>query len=237
MLVNVDYKPSRLYRHDMKSSPTVAAVISGDFVLSEELSSAVRKAVPGKLNEAVIDLRTRFNTDVSEIDLYRGDAWQLIVEDPAHAVNVALAMRLSLMTWQSAVDTRAVVGIGGIESRGETRVSSGFGEAFTRSGRALDALPRDRRMSIQIGEEDGGEILDAGVHMLDRIVGEWTTAQARAVLGAMSGMSQDEIGASWKDGPISQQAVAQHLQRASWGAVNHWLEALADYIQQSYPSS
>ena len=214
----------------MKRSTNTGAVLSGDLVLSEELSAAVRSAVPARLRDAVADLADRIPAEISDIDLFRGDSWQLIVEDPSFSLHAALFIRLSLITWRPEVDTRAVIGIGSIESRGDGRVSEGYGEAFTSSGRGLDSLPRDRRISIV----DEVDVLAAGVHLLDRISSDWTTSQARAVLMAMKGMSQEEIGAAWDGGPISQQAVAQHLQRASWHAVNHWLSAFSAHFQQKY---
>lgn len=212
---------------------TSHAVISGDLVLSESLPAAVRRAMPARLAESVAILREEAGITASDVDIFRGDAWQVIVEAPERAIEAAVVIRASLMAWQAALDTRAVIGIGRIDSRGDDRVSSGYGEAFTRSGHALDSLPRDRRMAIRFADDAVSEMMDGGVHLLDRVVSGWTPAQARAVLGALRGRSQDEIGAAWNDGPISQQAVAQHLQRASWNAVSHWLNASAAFIQHT----
>lgn len=220
----------------MTESPHLAAVISGDLILSEKLPAAVRRAVPGRLDACARLLRTDLGLDCSDIDVFRGDAWQMIVRDPAAAVTVCLLIRAELRSWQSELDTRTVIGIGRIDSEGDGRVSTGYGEAFTLSGRALDDLPKDRRMALRIADAPAPlvDILDAGVHLLDEIVDGWTAAQSRAIVGAMKRLSQDEIGASWATGPISQQAVAQHLRRASWGATEHWLGAFPTLLRHHF---
>lgn len=55
--------------------------------------------------------------------------------------------------------------------------------------------------------------------LVDALVQQWTPGQAQAVNGALLGRTQEEIGASWEPGSISQQAVAQHLDGADWYAV------------------
>lgn len=169
---------------------------------------------------------------VSDIDLYRGDSWQMIVDDPREASAAMVLIRAELMAWHDGLDTRTVAGIGTITDSGNGRVSTGYGEAFTLSGRGLDGLPKDRRMALRAASLETPllQLLDASVFLLDRIVSEWTQAQARAVSGALRGWSQDEIGSRWQEGPISQQAVAQHLRRASWNAVQEWLTAFGRYI-------
>jgi hypothetical protein len=47
----------------------------------------------------------------------------------------------------------------------------------------------------------------------------------RAIRGALLGQNQKPFGRSWPDAPISQQAVAQHLQRSGWSAVEETLHA------------
>jgi hypothetical protein len=140
---------------------------------------------------------------------------------------VALYIRAAARASSASFDTRIAVAVGPIDDAGDGRISTGYGEAFTLSGRTLDAMTRDRHMQLRVAGIPAatGALLDASIHLLDRIVGQWTPAQARVAAGALRGLSQEEIGAEWPTRPISQQAVAQHMARASWSAVEHMLKA------------
>lgn len=223
----------------MHSLKATQAVITGDLVLSEKLPSAVRRAVPRFLDECVRVLREERSARTSDIDLYRGDAWQMIVEEPSDVAFAMVLIRTELMVRHDGLDSRAVAGIGKIDNTGGERVSTGYGQAFTLSGRGLDALPKDRRMALRAADikEPLLHLLDTSVFLLDRLMSGWTQGQAQAVSGALRGWSQDEIGGRWQEGPISQQAVAQHLRRASWHAVQEWLDAFATYVDGHYSAA
>jgi hypothetical protein len=65
---------------------------------------------------------------------------------------------------------------------------------------------------------------DVIVRLIDAIATRWTDKQALAISGALRGMKQEEIAEKlWKK-KITQQAVAQHLSRAGWDAVEKGIE-------------
>jgi hypothetical protein len=63
------------------------------------------------------------------------------------------------------------------------------------------------------------ETFDVIVRLVDAIATRWTDKQALAVSGALRGMKQEEIAEKLWEERITQQAVAQHLSRAGWEAV------------------
>jgi len=65
--------------------------------------------------------------------------------------------------------------------------------------------------------------LDIIVHLIDALAVDWTEKQAQAISGALRGWTQEKIAKLWWENPITQQAVAQHLDRASWYAVENAL--------------
>src|SRR5690625_6870968 len=82
-------------------------------------------------------------------------------------------------------------------------------------------------MAFTLHSDDDAQhlLVNAATVLVDEVVTDWTAAQATAVSRAMRGQSQEEIGRGWAGGPISQQAVAQHVRRASWPAVRGWVAA------------
>jgi hypothetical protein len=216
------------------------AVLTGDIVLSERATKAVRKSIPAILGLAADGLRGA-GLSVSGMDVFRGDGWQMIVRHPSEALRVALYLRAYCRASPLETDTRVAIGLGEVEGEITDPVSTTFGSAFTISGRTLDSMPRNRRMQLARDDEYGPPVdaafldstfLDASLHLLDRIVGQWTAAQARVTAASLLGGSQEDIGAGWTPRPISQQAVAQHLRRSSWHAVSQFIDAYADLINR-----
>jgi hypothetical protein len=225
-IVLLDYKRCSLYNEFMNAA-LLTSVLTGDLVHSERMNRSVRRAIPGLLDASAKDLRS-LSIDISDVDVFRGDAWQVLVRPAHRGLFAAVYMRAAGGASSSEYDTRVAIGIGPIEDEGSGRVSAGFGDAFTRSGRALDAMPRDRRIQVSLPKEEEAAYLDGALHLLDRIMVQWTPSQARVVAAAMRGQSQEETAAAWPSRPISQQAVAQHLARAAWPAIAHFIEAFEE---------
>lgn len=215
---------------------TPIAVLTGDLVLSQQTTKAVRKSIPHFLGKAVENLQAA-DLSVSTMDVFRGDGWQLVVGTPSESLRVALYLRAYCRSSALETDTRVAIGLGTSEGVIAEPVSTSIGPPFAASGLTLDAMPRNRRMQIAFEETrvtpvDLG-LLDASFHLLDRIVDQWTAAQARVTAASLLGSSQEEIGSTWTPRPISQQAVAQHLRRAAWHAVDHFVSAYSDLVKRS----
>jgi len=189
----------------MKSSPHAHyAVLTGDVVGSSRSGQTDRGELPALLRSASTSLRRAFSGAVPlSIDVFRGDSWQLLVNEPSKILAIA---------------------VGPVDFVPPRRVSEGNGPAYQRSGRDLDAMHEPQRMSFAWADDSGSEgNLGAVVRLLDALVQEWTAAQARAVIGRLEARTQAQIAQSWPKA-ISQQAVAKHLESAHWGAVGYALE-------------
>jgi hypothetical protein len=124
------------------------------------------------------------------------------------------------------IDTRLAIALGTIDFLPDQRVSSGDGEAFRSSGDSLENMSKSRRMKFEYPNDEVASLsaaLDIIVQLIDALAVEWTEKQAQAVTGALRGWTQGKIAKSWWENPITQQAVAQHLDRASWFAVENAL--------------
>ena len=132
------------------------------------------------------------------------------------------------------LDMRMAIALGKIDSFPKTRVSHGRGEAFQLSGQALDSLHRAKfgNMSFIGGRVDEAAALDTVVRLIDAIAGRWTVKQALAVSGGLKGMRQEEIADKFWPKKITQQAVAQHLRRAGWSAVERGVVFFEDRLKQ-----
>jgi len=202
------------------------AVITGDIVRSRGLSSQKFKDVQEIIKRGGNELRLRFpQVTQLPIEVFRGDSWQLVISDPASALRISLYFRAYLRAeaGSSTVDTRLSIGVGTIDTAPENRVGEGRGEAFRLSGEWLDKkLPSRMRFAIshQSPEESWRErSIVALLYVLDVVVTRWTSAQSRAVCGALLEWKQERIAESWPGEPITQQAAGQHLARAGWDGV------------------
>ena len=205
--------------------------MTGDVVESSGLARVDRQALPTLLKRIGRDLRKAFPKAVPmELDVFRGDSWQLIVSDPAMSIRAGLFFRAGVIASNPAgqrIDTRMAIATGTVDFVSK-RVSEGDGSAYRASGKGLDALPDQVRMSFT-GAGGAGE--GVAMTLLDAIVQDWTGLQARAVMGRLRGWTQAEISTLWPKS-ISQQSVARHLERAHWPAVESALRYLEDSLSR-----
>jgi len=203
----------------------IYAVVTGDVVGSKKMSSAERVLLLRVLRRGHHLLQLHFKRSLaSAIDVFRGDSWQFVLSKPEMSLRAALFLRAFLISQVKvrSVDTRFAIGIGPVEFLPSKATPTGDGEAFRRSGHALDRMPRSTRMGIDgpasIGSLDSAT-LDVMVRLVDALVRHWTPRQADVVCGALLGWKQERIASVWIKETVSQQAVAMHLERAEWNAV------------------
>jgi hypothetical protein len=198
------------------------AVITGDIVESSRLSASDRRRLVGVIGESSRELRKIFGKIVPlDVDVFRGDSWQVLLTDPPRSLRAALAFR-ALLRWKMEsqhFDTRLAIGIGAVDLIPGRRVSEGSGEAFRASGLALDAMKK-RRMSFAFPGSDVEKPLDVVIHLIDEIAVRWTDRQAKAIVGSLQGWTQKKIARTWGSPGISQPAVTHHLEAAGWHAVH-----------------
>ncbi|PTY02428.1 hypothetical protein DB347_23775 [Opitutaceae bacterium EW11] len=213
----------------MKISPTKRyAVLTGDIVGSSDLSKDERQALPDWIRQAARETRKTFPEAVPlEIDIFRGDSWQLLLTDVARCVRIALFLRCWLRAIGN-VDTRIAIGMGGVDFVPKDRVSEGDGEAYRASGKALETLSAGRNPP-SLGMDSAPDEVRVTLRLMDALAQGWTAKQARAVGGALRGWIQEKIAQDWPE-TISQQAVTKHLATAQWPAVQEALE----YLERRY---
>lgn len=223
----------------MTTDQSIHAVLTGDIVGSSRLSADERRALHGHFRESAARLEAAFEGQVlHRPELVRGDSWQFAVAQPERALRIALFFR-ALVQFSlpgANIDTRLALGFGTIDFLPGGELSSGDGEAYRLSGEGLEALQKPYRMGLFFPKRfrsllsDG---LDVIVKLLDRQAGRWTEAQAESVAGAMLELTQQMIATNWVEREITQQAVAQHLDRAGWATIEFSLE----YFESALPAA
>ena len=87
---------------------------------------------------------------------FRGDGWQMHVADPGPRRSARRSSPVArLRAADAGLATRVAIGIGQVDSLGSGDLADARGPAFETSGRALDRMPRTRRLAIDGERGDG----------------------------------------------------------------------------------
>jgi len=215
----VDIEPHKTY-----------AVISGDIIGSSKLPPDARADLPNVMKHASSELRALLAQSVPlNVDIYAGDSWQLLVNEPGDALRAAVFYRASILAaTDRKVDTRLVIALGTIDFVPGERVSEGDGEAFRLSGLTLAETGKRQRMRFAADSPDR-DYWDVMIGLLDAIMRRWSTKQTQAVLGVLQGRSPAEIAAH-ANPPVERQTASKLLDSASWES----MERTLDLFQKSY---
>ena len=193
------------------------AVITGDVVGSSHLSGEARRALYDVMKRGAEELQTHFGRYLpADLDLFAGDTWQLLVNEPARALRIGVWYRAYLRANAEGIDTRLAIAMGKVDYIIQERVSESEGEAFQLSGRLLSDKDGGPRMHFAAPCCPYWRVWDVAFSLIDALIqASWTPARSLAVTGALLGWPQDRILTLW-DPPIRQPSVAEHLRRAHW---------------------
>ena len=214
------------------------AVVTGDIVGSSKLPDIARQKLHRVMKLGGDALMLTFSdATVLDLDIFRGDSWQLVIAKPSRALRIALFYRAFLRSRMEKykTDTRMAIGIGQIDFIPDRRVSNGDGPAFRLSGRMVDSLPRNVKLSwgvIGCQTESVHEAIQPIVQLIDVLAAQWSWKQALAVLGALQGFTQEQIAQQWRPTAVSQQAIAQHLDRSGWHAIQFAVDFFEKWIEK-----
>lgn len=115
-------------------------MITGDLVNSTNIAAKWRQTVLDTLNVCAADFQP---LTLCNLEMYRGDSFQIVVDKPDYALAVAIALRAKLKAMtpgkQQLWDARLSIGIGDISFESDNIVTSD-GEAFRLSGRSFDNI-------------------------------------------------------------------------------------------------
>ena len=190
------------------------AVLTGDIVYSS--SSVSSTPWLPVLKDIFKHIESHFELMGNGAEMHRGDGFQLGLPDISQALLVAFIIRAGLIKSATIgnrkMDTRVAIGIGDYEYL-ENSVNESYGDAFTRSGHALDELKNtDDRLALSSHIADFDSEMLVSLTFADMLIKEWSQADAEiAWYFWMKDMNQSEIA---KELEISQPAVSKRKKRA-----------------------
>lgn len=165
-----------------RAEDSVLAVLTGDLVASSRLEAGQLNKVTAAIADAVAAFgRLHPGSIIGAPDFYRGDSWQVALAMPRLSLRLAVLLRAAVIS-RGKTDTRVAIGIGGGNTVSKTRISQSVGNAFLRSGRALDDIG-SRRLALGMPDAppDTGRLVSSVVTLLDHVIAGWTAKQAEAV--------------------------------------------------------
>ncbi len=206
------------------------AVISGDFIGFSHLPLKYRQSMYSILKNGGKELAEAFPGIMPcEVDMFRGDGWQMLLTDPVYSLRAALYFRAYIRskTTPKKIDTRMAIAVGKIDYVPENRVSAGDGTAFRLSGKLLEKIMRQKssRMAFVMEDAKSSLRLDRLVRRVDPFAARLTQTQALAVAAALKDQPRCH-GPAIQGGEHSPEKVARPLIRAGWPLI---LETISDF--------
>jgi hypothetical protein len=173
----------------MPAKRNLHAVLTGDIVNSSRLPVAEEEELLKTLDRTLTPYLHEY---------YRGDSFQVYIEDPLPALKIALRCRslaISLTEDYESIpyDMRISIGIGRVEYPVK-KLSNAKGEAFLLSGRHLDKISKtDIRLIIVTENELANIGLKTLASYINSIFDHMTARQAQVISRLLAGETQQKI--------------------------------------------
>lgn len=198
------------------------AVLTGDIVASSRVPEDQRAAMLDRLDRAMGSLSPLAQ------QIFRGDAFQAALAEPARCLDAALQLQLRMEAPDFADgpsrELRLGLGLGEATAPPGEPIGRWSGRAFVQAAGALSGLEGaagGRRLALRSPWPSLDAELAVELALLDALRRRWTPEQRAAVLGALSGQTQAEQAAALG---VTQPAVSQRLRAAGWDALQRLRE-------------
>lgn len=208
------------------------AVLTADLIESSLYEEEVLKKVLDTLSSEFDHIVKDYKVKGVRFNIYRGDSFQGIVENPANALLISLQIKSAInrihlkktkkhKTYSKIADFKIAIGIGAIDLERKA-ISESNGQAFQFSGRSLDEMKAENRKTrIKTPEQEVDDEFNTSFYLLDIITDKWSTASAEVVYYLLKGYKEREIAEELN---ITQSAVNQRKKASGWEAINVLLE-------------
>lgn len=202
----------------------IHAVITGDIVNSTGLPPSMEK----KLTNVIRKL-----FEGTTFEFYRGDSFQVFMQDPASALLQSLLCRTAAISLHEAneemiTDIRLCIGIGSVKLPIRS-IATAKGQAFVLSGRSFDGISKtDKRLAIVSGNAIANIGLEVASDYINSIFGNMTGKQAAVIFELLQGKTQQEIAVKLKK---SKSTIHQRTSAARWNEIQKILEQYKGFIK------
>ena len=205
------------------------AILTGDFVKSSNVTPDLLDTAMQQLAQTAKDMAEWMRPADLRFTRFRGDGWQVCIEQPWLSLRAALVFLAILRAGGTKLTSRISIGVGPVVTLGTSNLSDGQGAAFETSGRGLDSMKSNDRISLNGTGMLPKDLIIAS--LLSELAVYWTPAQAEAAALYLhpDNPTLKEIAAKLG---ISEQAVSYRLKGAGTYKIRRALEEWEDLVEQ-----
>lgn len=201
-------------------------VITGDIVKSRKIPNEDYDGLLYALDECIGFLTRKFD---GSYDIFSGDSFQILLQDPVKAIESALIIRLTLRTTKPFFDCRQSIGIGKIDVlRGSVKTSTG--EAFILSGENIKSIRGDN-IKIFSNNREFNEKVELLTSFVDFLVGNITKLQAEALLNYLLAEEKSHIVIA-RNMQRERTSVTKLLNASHYQLVSKYLNEMDFFIKE-----
>jgi hypothetical protein len=212
------------------------AVITGDLIQSTKMPNEGREW----LFQCIAQALKKWNKDYEmKSEMYRGDSFQCLLNNPVNALRVALLIKTYIRSLHPCepdniektnsslqqketlhthwiFDARIAIGIAEVEQQGKSLAASG-GPAFILSGRLVDELKHTKQAFGMATDDPYRDELETESILLDTIISKTTALQCEVINRKLLNYTEMKIA---KELHVQQSAVNQRSSSGSWNAIH-----------------
>ena len=187
------------------------AVITADIVNSTKIEETSRYLLIEEVYKIIQEMQI---LSPIKCEMYRGDSFQVVVDDVKRCLEVAILIRLGLkksnLLEHGKLDARMAIGVGDISYEHEQVILSD-GEAFRLSGRTFEKLNK-KRLLISTNIDNVDESLNVMLAFIDELLKGLSYTQSIYLYDSLLyNKSQMELANVYH---TSQPNIAKHLKSA-----------------------
>ena len=201
----------------------MVSVITGDIINS-------RKSNPKSYLRLLKRELMEYGETPSAWEIYGGDSFQLLIEDPKEALLVCIRIKAAIKSLKP-LDVRFSIGLGNLSYKSK-RITECNGSAFINSGERFKRLKKDKlKLAVESGNTEADKIINLCLKLGMIAMDRWSYVSSETVGLALSdkNASQEELGKVLK---IKQNAVSNRLARAHFNEILEIDELFRDFIKR-----
>ena len=185
--------------------------------------------------------RIQAESQITEVLFYRGDSFQLLVDDPREALRAAMILKASVNKIVPAGEDRgrgkkvrydlaASIGLGDVTS--DKAIAEQNEKPFILSGRGLERLKdNDQTIGIFTGSDSIDQHFETVCYLYQWIMNQWSLTSAELIYFKLWGLTEREIAGELG---ISQPAVNQRSHAACWSGLERILRLYRETEEQHH---
>ncbi|KPH59096.1 hypothetical protein [Pseudoalteromonas porphyrae] len=198
------------------------AVISGDVIKSQNIPQHEYDAMLYQLDQSLRAITQRWQ---GQSTLYRGDAFQIQLQQPQYVCMVALLLYLNIKA--AGYEIRQSLAIGEIDNA-RADIKTATGSAFTMSGRSLDEI-NNQRLILNITNQNIDPSLALNIAFVDTLLTKMTAKQANALYVYLTAKNKQHSELA-KQLKTSRENVTKLLNLAHYQLIERFLHYAEDTI-------